>query len=355
MARVLFVTWDGGGNVPPALGIAVELRRRGHRVRFLGHAQQRDRIEGFDFAAYAHARPWSSTAAVDGPWAAVQIIGMFTDRGPGTDLLAELDREPADLLVVDCMSLGALRAAHRTGVPTAALVHTLHRYVTHRWSRGPVGLVAGLRGLRPTRLWDAAGVVLVTADPALDPTRGPLPANVRHTGVVQAAPRPADRDGEPLVLVSLSTTYFPGQAQTLQAILDALVGVPARAVVTIGDAVDPAALRPPAGVEVHRFPAPRRGDARRVAGDRARRPRDDHARAGPRPAAARAADAPDARPADGRRGGRGGRGRAGATQGRVGGADPRGRPGTPGRRPTPGGRGFGGCPPAGPRRGGRRG
>jgi len=30
MAEILFVTWDGGGNVPPAVGIARELVRRGH-------------------------------------------------------------------------------------------------------------------------------------------------------------------------------------------------------------------------------------------------------------------------------------------------------------------------------------
>jgi hypothetical protein len=29
MASILFVTWDGGGNLPPALGIAAELRERG--------------------------------------------------------------------------------------------------------------------------------------------------------------------------------------------------------------------------------------------------------------------------------------------------------------------------------------
>lgn len=32
MASVLFVTGDGGGTVPPALGIGAELRRRGHTV-----------------------------------------------------------------------------------------------------------------------------------------------------------------------------------------------------------------------------------------------------------------------------------------------------------------------------------
>ena len=37
MADLLFVTWDGGGNVPPATAIARELARRGHTVRFVGN------------------------------------------------------------------------------------------------------------------------------------------------------------------------------------------------------------------------------------------------------------------------------------------------------------------------------
>lgn len=38
MSNLLFTTWDGGGNVPPALGIAGELQLRGHRVRVMGHS-----------------------------------------------------------------------------------------------------------------------------------------------------------------------------------------------------------------------------------------------------------------------------------------------------------------------------
>lgn len=34
MANIVFVTWDGGGNVPPAVGIAVEMQRRGDTVQF---------------------------------------------------------------------------------------------------------------------------------------------------------------------------------------------------------------------------------------------------------------------------------------------------------------------------------
>ena len=63
--EILFVTWDGGGNVPPALGIATELATRGHRVRFLGHAANRGAVEaaGFEHEAYATARPFSSPRA----------------------------------------------------------------------------------------------------------------------------------------------------------------------------------------------------------------------------------------------------------------------------------------------------
>jgi aromatic-L-amino-acid decarboxylase len=44
MARILVVTWDGGGNVPPMLGVASELLRRGHQVRVLGNPQQREAV-----------------------------------------------------------------------------------------------------------------------------------------------------------------------------------------------------------------------------------------------------------------------------------------------------------------------
>ncbi len=253
MARILIVTWDGGGNVPPALGIAGELRRRGHDVRALGHGQQRAAFTaaGIPFAAYAHARPWSSAAAVDGVRSVAGFLALFTDRGPGRDLVDEVTRRPVDLVLADCMSLAALRAAQRAGLPTAVLVHTFHRYLTHGWARGPIGAVAALRGLRPSRLWNAAGVVLVASDPGLDPGADARP-DVRYTGPVQAAPRSTAFPSEPAVLVSLSTIYYQGQAEALQRILDRIADLPLRAVVTTGGVPDPAALRVPPNVELHR-------------------------------------------------------------------------------------------------------
>jgi UDP:flavonoid glycosyltransferase YjiC (YdhE family) len=257
MARILAVTWDGGGNVPPMLGIASELQRRGHQVRVLGHTQQRDAVTsaGLKFVPYRHARPWSPKVAATGArflWRF--LFEAFTDPGPGKDVCGELVRDPVDLVLVDSMSLASLRSAERSGVATAVLMHTLHRYHTHQWSRGPIGVVAAVYGMRPGRLWNAADRVLVATDSALDPAaRGKLPANVRYTGVVHTPIQAGTPDKEkPIVLVSLSTMFFEGQGTTLQAILDALEGLPIRGIVTTG-AVFPGALRIPANVEAHDY------------------------------------------------------------------------------------------------------
>jgi UDP:flavonoid glycosyltransferase YjiC (YdhE family) len=256
MARILVVTWDGGGNVPPMLGIARELQRRGHQVRVLGHPQQREVVAatGLKFVGYHHARPWSPRVVATGARFLLRFLfGVFTDPGPGKDVREELAREPVDLVLVDSMILAGLWAAERAGVPTAVLMHTLHRYHTHEWSRGPIGVVAAVRGMRPGRLWNAADLVLVATDFALDPsTERRLPANVRYTGVVQASIRSGTPQDKPLVLVSLSTIFFEGQEATLQAILDALEGLPIQAVVTTG-AVATSAVSAPANVEVHQY------------------------------------------------------------------------------------------------------
>jgi UDP:flavonoid glycosyltransferase YjiC (YdhE family) len=255
MARILAVTWDGGGNLPPMLGIASELQGRGHQIRVLGHPQQAEVVTsaGLRFIAYRHARPWSPHVVATGLRFLLRFLfGVFTEPGIGEDVRNELAREPVDLALIDSMTLAGLWAAERAGVPTAVLMHTLRRYHTHAWSRSPIGVVAAARGMRPGRLWNAADRVLVATDADLDPSaKRRLPANVRYTGVVQAPIPPGTLEEEPLVLVSLSTIFFEHQQETLQAILDALAGLPMRVVVTTG-AVSPEALRRPPHFEVHR-------------------------------------------------------------------------------------------------------
>lgn len=257
MAQILFVTWDGGGNVPPAIGIATELARRGHSITFLGHAQQRKVLEkaGFSFEDYKAAKSWSSVEPIKGLSAALKVFGLFTDRGPGVDLLRLVRGQTIDLLVIDVMSLGAIEAAQRAGLRFVVLAHTFYRFLTHQWNRGPVGLVSRCKGMSPTKLWSSAELFLVPTDRQLDPAKeSDISANVRYTGVVQTPPRLTEWEesgGEPVVLVSLSTLYVPGQDEALQRILDALTGLPLKAIVTTGDAIDPKSLRVPANAEIH--------------------------------------------------------------------------------------------------------
>ncbi len=261
MGTILIVTWGGGGNVDPALGIGAELVRRGHCVRVLGHPQQRAKIEAADFTfrPFTNAPPWPprDPPAPGRRGAARAITEVFTDRGIGEDVVAAAEAERPDLVVIDCLLFGALRAAERAGLRHAALVHTLYSQQSRQWSRGVPALLTRLRDLRVVDLWLQSDAVLVTTLPSIDRC-GKLPGNVHFTGPVWPGPIPTPtptiQDGsDPLVLVSLSTLYQEGQQRALQAILDALADLPVRALVTTGWSIDPATLRTPANAQVERF------------------------------------------------------------------------------------------------------
>jgi UDP:flavonoid glycosyltransferase YjiC (YdhE family) len=254
MADHLFVTWDGGGNVPPALGIAAELERRGHRTRFLGHETQRAAISGagFSFTAYPTAAAFSSADA-NPP---TRMMALFSEKAIGADVLTELDREPADVVVVDCLLAGPMRACAVSGMTYVSLEHMFDGFLRKNWARGPIGLASRAKGLRPVRSWDAADVALAASLPSLDPgyAAARKPGNLHWTGPVLDLPDPHDLTAhEPAVLVSLSTYNFPGMAASMQNILDATAGLDARVVVTTGPMVDPGSLRAANNHELHRY------------------------------------------------------------------------------------------------------
>ncbi|MGH9004644.1 MAG: glycosyltransferase, partial [Acidimicrobiia bacterium] len=126
MSRFVMATWDGGGNVPPLLGMAAELRRRGHDVAFLGHEAQGDSIAGagFAFTPYRQAVPWSRVDPRD----PLGVFETFVDGGAGRDLAELLAGARADAAVVDCLMLGPLQAAEAAGLPTVALVHSFYAF-----------------------------------------------------------------------------------------------------------------------------------------------------------------------------------------------------------------------------------
>lgn len=255
MSSVLLVTWDGGGNVPPLISIAAELAGRGHDVRILGHERQRASIEtaNLEFTAYRHALPWSPYVPRDAP----AIFANFVDGGAGRDVEEALAARPADVVVVDCLMLGALQAAQAAGLPTVALFHSFYAFFGQGVASSPLSGIGAAHGRPPQALWDAATEVLVASDRRLDPAAGPIPANVHWTGVAQEHPAPRRPDDRQRILLSLSTVWFPGQQESLQTILDALADLPVDVIATIDDSVVARDLRVPANVEARGYVAHR--------------------------------------------------------------------------------------------------
>src|SRR6202165_6339632 len=127
MTRFGFVTWDGGGNVPPAVGMAQELASRGHDVVVIGYEVQREGFEGkgFEFVALRRSGPYNMYRASD---AARRIAGLVTNVWACPEHLHDVPDAVAetsiDVLVADCTMQGALAATIELTVPVAVLAHS---------------------------------------------------------------------------------------------------------------------------------------------------------------------------------------------------------------------------------------
>ena len=300
MGRVLLVTWDGGGNVPPAVALGTRLAATGHDVAAYGSPSLAGRFaaDGLAFTARDVPDPWDTTAMA-------------------VDVAEHCARVEPDLVVVDYMLPGALCARrgesrrHRGARP-----HAVRRAARRR--RPPVadgdGGVARHRRTRRARAIglapvDSMGTLLDRAErvvgrPAraeLDAPVDDIPGNVRYVGPVfePAAsdagwtPPPGD---DPLVVVSLGTTPMD-EAPVLQAILDGLAGAPVRVLAMCGDHLAEDDLRLPAERDPDGLRAPRRGAAPRRPRHRPRRAGHRAGHAGPRaPAACASRSAGTSRP-----------------------------------------------------------
>jgi MGT family glycosyltransferase len=297
---VLFVMWQGGGNVPVQLGVARRLLERGHRVRVLADpaVEVEARETGCDFAAFRRAprhnlrsreedifRDWEHRSGMRQVERLFETVMFAPAQDYACDVLDELARFPADVVAVDSMLLGAQIGAEASGVPTAVLWHmaftraagipppglglrpartslgrlrdrALRTFMTRFMDArglGPVNQARASIGLAPLTSVDdqlaRADRVLVLSSPSFDFPASALPPNVRYVGPqlddpVWAAPwtNPwPDQHPDPLVLVSFGST-FQDQAAVIRRTIEAVKALPARGLVTLADVVSPRGL-----------------------------------------------------------------------------------------------------------------
>lgn len=146
--RILFVVADGGGNIPPQLGVARALRRRGARVQFLGHREIRRQIEAddFEFEEFASATPTKSTQQRSLLRLMSDFARAATDLSIGDEVLAVARRDCADIVIVDVLLNAAVSKVAASEFRTVVFVHCFYRMVQDL-AGGPIGLLLRLRGI----------------------------------------------------------------------------------------------------------------------------------------------------------------------------------------------------------------
>jgi MGT family glycosyltransferase len=303
--RFLVALIDAGGTVPPALGLAADLVRRGHRVHVLSDplVEQAAGSAGCTFSSWREAPHLSSRdqqtaliAAIEGrnPYRAMRAAkayaGKEMTRRFAQDLVSTVHDVPVDAILCDGLP-GMLIGGQATGLPTAVLLANVYARPTvglpllgTGWSPGSGRVVQARDRLAPTvagwllartvprlnavaarygqppigdpfELFDRCTRVLVMTSPSFDFSGPQLPANVRYVGPQLDDPdwaaraqwtRPGD---QPLVLVALSSVY-QHQTDLLRRIARGLGTLPIGVVLTTGRAVDPSQIQAPANVRV---------------------------------------------------------------------------------------------------------
>jgi MGT family glycosyltransferase len=308
LKRFLFVDWEGGGNLPPALAVARCLVERGHTVRFLGEPCNRDEIEaiGCAFVSYVHAphrdkkwpesdfiRDWEARTPFEAFARTRQRLKFGQASTYAQDVLEELATHPADAVAVDFPLFGALVGTESAHVPTAVLNTTIYRLpapglpptglgllpaagpfgrvrdtvlnaiVSRLFAQGLPDLNTARRKLglaplaHPFQQLGRADLFLVLTSPAFDFQASRLPPNVRYVGPPSdelpwaqpwSSPWPANYP-DPLVVVSLSTS-FQHQEALLQRVMDALGGMRVRGLVTLEPTLAQKQFHAPANVVI---------------------------------------------------------------------------------------------------------
>jgi UDP:flavonoid glycosyltransferase YjiC (YdhE family) len=269
MARILWLNWSGGGNLPPSLGIGRVLTERGHAVAFAGRPEMVPRVEAAGLRAIELTQAYAEVDRYPAGSPLTRAACYLTSPAVAAQVRDVVASEAPEIVLIDGMFPAALAEAPGFGCPTAAVCHTFCFRMLDRW-RNTTTMLNGMRqqagfGSLPglDELWQSRDRIIVTSLAEFDLSPIPGWEKVRHVGPVledekcavpTALPWAAD-DPTPLVLMSFSTGFEQRSPEKLQRGLDALADLPVHVVATTGGIVNPEELGPPANAIVLSYAA----------------------------------------------------------------------------------------------------
>jgi UDP:flavonoid glycosyltransferase YjiC (YdhE family) len=246
MARILWLNWSGGGNLPPSLGIARVLTERGHELAFAGRPEMVPRVKTAGFRAIEITQAYAQVDRYPQGLPLTRPACYLTSPAVEEEVQSIVAAEAPDLILIDAMFPAALAHAGEFGRPSAVLVHTFVFRQLDMWRKvisnfDGMRQQAGFPGLPPLdALWQPRERIISTSLAAFDVA--PLAGweMVRHAGPVLedekfAVPRPLpwpSVDPTPLVMVSFSTMFEQRNADKMQRTLDALADFQVHVVAT---------------------------------------------------------------------------------------------------------------------------
>jgi UDP:flavonoid glycosyltransferase YjiC (YdhE family) len=269
MAKILWLNWSGGGNLPPSLGIARVLTDRGHTVAFAGRPEMVPRVEAAGFRAIELTQAYAEVERYPQGSFLTRMSCYLTSPAVVAQVRSVVAAERPDLILIDAMFPAALSEAARFGCPSAVVCHTFIFRQLEMWR----GMIARLDGMRQQagfsglpaldELWQSRDKIIVTTLAAFDTAPVPGWEMVQHVGPVLEDERVAvsarlpwtEDDETPLVLVSFSTGFEQRMVDKLQRALDALGELPVHVVATTGGIVSPGELAIPANAIVLNYAA----------------------------------------------------------------------------------------------------
>jgi UDP:flavonoid glycosyltransferase YjiC (YdhE family) len=269
MARILWLNWSGGGNLPPSLGIARVLTERGHQVAFAGRPEMVPRVKTAGFRAIEIAQAYAQVDRYPQGSFLTRMSCYLTSPAVEEQVQSIVAAEAPDIVLIDAMFPAALAQASGLRQPTVVFVHTFVFRQLDMWRKMIATLdgmrqQAGFAGLPPLdELWRPRDRIVSTSLGAFDAPPLPRWELVRYAGPVLedekfAVPTPLpwpESDTTPLVLVSFSTGFEQRNVDKVQRTLDALADLPVHVVATTGGIVAPNEVATPPNAIVLNYAA----------------------------------------------------------------------------------------------------